>query len=357
MNKTKKINNNIAQVIAITSGKGGVGKSTLATNLGLALAEAGHKVCLFDADTNLANINILLGITPLHTLEHFFKQNIALQDIIVKGPAEIDIISAASGVSDFIKLSRVQQQKLIEALQILEKNYQYLLIDTAAGIDSTNVNLLLSAPYLILVITQEPTSLTDAFSLLRVLLQQHFNRSVLVIVNMADNKRAAQSTFRRFKNAVSQYLHYKVYFAGHILNDKNMPKSILKQEPVILSSPDSPASQCILRISQRLDQAFSKQSIKNSGLSEHLAEVATPLPAGDPDSFNKSADSQANKDENSNFAAATMHEQDISSANGYKTGRSELSQMAEPLNSSVEFTEKSAMLRASYLARLAANIS
>ncbi len=357
MNKIKTINNNIAQVIAITSGKGGVGKSTLATNLGLAMAEAGNKVCLFDADTNLANINILLGITPLHTLEHFFKQDIALQDIIVKGPAEIDIISAASGVSDFIKLSRIQQQKLIEALQILEKNYQYLLIDTAAGIDSTNVNLLLSAPYLILVITQEPTSLTDAFSLLRVLLQQHFNRSVLVIVNMADNKRAAQSTFRRFKNAVSQYLHYKVYFAGHILNDKNMSKSILKQEPVILSSPDSPASQCIQRISQRLVQAFSKQSIKKSGLSEHLAEVAAPLPAIDSESIDKSADNLANKDENSDFAAATMHKKDLSRSKGHKTGQSTSSQMAEPLNSPVEYTEKSAMLRASYLARLAANIS
>ncbi len=357
MNKTKTTNKDIAQVIAIASGKGGVGKSTLATNLGLALAEAGHKVCLFDADTNLANINILLGITPLHTLEHFFKQNIALQDIIVKGPAEIDIISAASGVSDFIKLSRTQQQKLIEALQILERNYQYLLIDTAAGIDSTNVNLLLSVPYLILVITQEPTSLTDAFSLLRVLLQQHFNRSVLVIVNMADNKRTAQSTFRRFKNAVSQYLHYKVYFAGHILNDKNMPKSILKQEPVILSSPDSPASQCILRISQRLDQAFNKQSINNTGLSEHLAEVAAPLPAGDPDSIKKSTDSQANKDENSDVAAATIHEKDMSRTKGDKTGQSMSSQRAESLNSPLEFTEKSAMLRASYLARLAGNIS
>ncbi len=328
--------------MAITSGKGGVGKSSLAANLGLALAEAGHKVCLFDADTNLANINILLGITPLHTLEHFFKQNIALQDIIVKGPADIDIISAASGVSDFIKLTRTHQQKLIEALQILEKNYQYLLIDTAAGIDHTNINLLLSAPYLILVITQEPTSLTDAFSLLRVLLQQHFNRSVLVIVNMADNKRTAQSTFRRFKNAVSQYLHYKVYYAGHILNDKNMTQSILKQEPVILSSPDSPASECIQRISQRLVQAFSKQSIKNTGLSEHLAEVAAPQPAGKPD---------IDKEENSDFAVATMHEKNMLTTNGRKTEQFESSQRAESLNSTVEFTEKSAMLRASYLAR------
>lgn len=315
MIKKNKNNNKIAQVIAISSGKGGVGKSTLATNLGIALAQSGNKVCLFDADTNLANINILLGITPLHTLEHYFKQDIALKDILIKGPAEIDIISAASGVSDFIKLSRLQQKKLIDALNILEKNYQYLLIDTAAGIDTTNINLLLSAPYLILTISQEPTSLTDAFSLLRVLLQQHFNRTVLVVVNMADNQRSAQSAFRRFKNAVSQYLHYKVYFAGYILNDKSMPKAILKQQPLILSSPDSPASQCVSRIAQRLMQAFSKQSVNAAGFSEHLAEVASPI------------------DEN--------------------TAQISVPRPHESVMIQAETPEKSALLRASYYARLA----
>ena len=134
MTRITKKNDDIAQVIAITSGKGGVGKSTLATNLGIALSQAGNKVCLFDADTNLANINILLGITPLHTLEHFFKHKLALQDIIIKGPAEIDIISAASGVADFVKLSRSQQAQLIDALHTLENNYQYLLIPQRVSI-------------------------------------------------------------------------------------------------------------------------------------------------------------------------------------------------------------------------------
>ena len=142
-------------------------------------------MCLLDADTNLANINILLGITPLHTIEHFFKQDLSLRDVIVKGPEGIDIISGASGVSDFIQLSHTQQKKLINGIRSLEQHYHFLLIDTAAGIDRTNINLLLASPYLILSITQEPTSLTDAFSLWRVLRKHHYNRSVLVIVNMA----------------------------------------------------------------------------------------------------------------------------------------------------------------------------
>ncbi|MCU7799647.1 MAG: hypothetical protein KZQ70_05760 [gamma proteobacterium symbiont of Lucinoma myriamae] len=137
------------------------------------------------------------------------------------------------------------------------------MVDTAAGIDKTNISFILAAPYLLLTITDEPTSLTDAFSLLRVLKKSQFNRPVLVIVNMSKSQRAAQATFKRFKMAVNKYLQLpRVFYVGSVLADKNVPISIFKQQPILLNSPDSPASECVTQICQRLLTAFSKEKIK-----------------------------------------------------------------------------------------------
>ncbi|MCK5662600.1 MAG: P-loop NTPase, partial [Thiotrichaceae bacterium] len=267
---------NYAKVIAISSGKGGVGKSFLATNLAIAFAKTGNSVCLFDADTNMANINILLGITPLYTLQHFFTQSLSLDDILIKGTAGIDIVAGASGVTDFIRLSQPQQKKLLGGLNSLVKNYQYLFIDTAAGVDETNISLILAAPYLILTITGEPTSLTDAFSLLRILKKYHFNRPVLVVVNMVNNRLTAQSIYKRFQAAVTKYLQLKSYLAGYVLKDENVPISILQQQALITSMPKSPASQCIEHISQRLLTVFEQRQQTIAAFSHYFSDLIVP---------------------------------------------------------------------------------
>ncbi len=241
-------------VIAITSGKGGVGKSNISINLGIALSQQGEKVCLFDADINLANTNILLGLTPTLTLHDFLSERIDISAILTPGPEGIQLVPAAPGLAGFTHLDRPQQTRMLSALQDLEKKFDYLLIDTAAGVDETLINFLLAAPYTIIAITPEPTSLTDAFSLLKALKERDFTQPVFVIVNMVDSRAVAHDAFKRFNGAVTKYLGFKLRYLGYIPNDKKLSESVRNQQAVLLRHPAARASRCILDITSRLRQ-------------------------------------------------------------------------------------------------------
>jgi MinD-like ATPase involved in chromosome partitioning or flagellar assembly len=241
-------------VIAVTSGKGGVGKSNISVNLSIALSQLGQKVCLFDADINLANTNILLGLTPSLTLHDFLNDRLDINKILCQGPEGIRIVPAATGIADFINLKRQQQSHMLAALKELERDYDYLIIDTAAGVDETLINFLLAAPYTIVTITPEPTSLTDAFSLLKVLKQRGFNQPVFVIVNMAVSRSLATDAFRRFGGAVAKYLRLKLSYLGYIPSDPKVQEAVRNQEAVLLRHPQTPASRRVQDITGRLKQ-------------------------------------------------------------------------------------------------------
>jgi len=241
-----------AKVIAISSGKGGVGKSNIATNLSISIAKRGYRVCLFDADINLANINILLGVNPVSTLQHIFTENKPIDEIIFNDPTGIDIIAGASGVAEFTNLAINQQQKLLAALKQLEQSYDYLIIDTAAGIDDSVLSFLHAVPYIIITLTKEPTSLTDAFSLLKVLKKQGYTQTVLVLVNMVSGLKMARHIFTRFSEAVNKYLLLEVRLLGYIVMDNNVSQAVEQQKPFVNFLPDSPASICVKSISKRL---------------------------------------------------------------------------------------------------------
>jgi len=258
----------VARVIAISSGKGGVGKSSISLNLAVALSRLKNKVCIFDADTNLANINIMTGLSPDHTLHDYLTHKVQISDILLKGPRDINIIPAASGVMDFIQFDEAQQRQLISLIKRLESDYDFVLIDTAAGINETVLSFLQAAPETIITITTEPTSLTDAFSLLKVLKQRGFNRPVQVLVNKAQSYQAAKEVLSRFSRAVKKYLGLKIVAPGYVLEDRNVARSIMLQKPFSMVYPNSPASLCIKSFAHKLND---KNDIKEASLSDYFS--------------------------------------------------------------------------------------
>jgi len=270
-----------ALAIAITSGKGGVGKTNLTTNLGIALAKGGHKVCIFDADTSLANINILLGLTPEFTLEQFFNGEKNIEEILLTGPENVKIIPSASGIAEFAELQEDKQSRIVDALRSLEKQFDYILIDTAAGIGENVINFLQSAQYAVVVISPEPTSLTDAFSLVKVLQRRQYDKPIYTLVNMAKDYKHSMDVFKRFSQAVNKYIHLKVRYLGYIPMDQAMRSAVAMQSPVVVSEPHSSAARCVTLLSQILVKHFKADEKPESSISSfwtsQISHNQTPL--------------------------------------------------------------------------------
>lgn len=241
-----------ARTLAITSGKGGVGKSNVATNLAVTLAQKGAKVCLFDADTNLANVNILMGLVPKYSIHHVLNGAKTIDEVMVTGPGNVSIIPAASGIAEASDYDEAQKKRLLDAIETLENRFDYILIDTAAGISDGVISFLRSAESILLVISTEPTSLTDAFALLRVLKRSGYTRTTHVLVNMAINFGNGMEIFKRFDGAVKKYLKLPLNFIGYITDDIAVRDSVRQQCPVVLYRPDSLASRCFNNIERVL---------------------------------------------------------------------------------------------------------
>ncbi|MFC1862817.1 MinD/ParA family protein [Thermodesulfobacteriota bacterium] len=243
--------NNTTRTITITSGKGGVGKTNISLNLALELSKQGYKSCVFDADLGLANINILLGLSPENDLGDVIDGQCSLMDILIKNFEGIDIIPGSSGVEKLASLNEKELANLTSSLVWLNK-YDFLIFDTSAGISPNTIAFCLASSEVLLVVTPEPTSMTDAYALLKVLDRNQFKGAARVVVNQCKDIKTAQIIYNSFKEAVNRYLSVNVNLTGIIVQDPNLIEAVKKQQPFLLLYPKTNASRCIRHMAKIL---------------------------------------------------------------------------------------------------------
>lgn len=247
------------RVISVSSGKGGVGKTNISVNLAIALVKRGHRVCVFDADTSLANVNILLNIQPEFTLEQVLDGRKTIAEIVVTGPGDIAIVPAASGIAEFATLSVAQQKTLLAALSTLEQQYDYLIIDTAAGVSENVTTFLEAAEHCLLVVTPEPTSLTDAFALMKVLKRRNCESRIYVLTNMVDNYPGSVDIYKRLAAASRRYLQTDLNYLGYVPRDDYVRMSVQRQIPVTIGFPSSQASYRFQALAESIEGIYRSQ--------------------------------------------------------------------------------------------------
>ena len=230
------------KVIAVTAGKGGVGKSNVSVNLAVALAQLQHNVMLFDADLGLANVDIMLGLHTKYNLSHVMRGVCDLSDIIVQGPNGIRVIPAASGTEFMTQLSHAEHAGIIDAFNELTDDLDYLIIDTAAGISDTVLSFTRSAQEVIVVVCDEPTSLTDAYALIKVMNKRYKWVNFNILANMVRTLKDGKDLFNKLFRVSEQFLDVQLNYLGAVPFDEHVHKAVKKQKPVLMAYPECHAS-------------------------------------------------------------------------------------------------------------------
>lgn len=247
-------NKNPVQVIAVTGGKGGVGRTNVSVNLSVALAGLGRRVILLDADFGLANVDVLLGLEPKRTLNEVMTGECDLRDVLLSGPGGIKIVPASSGTQDLVSMTPLQHAGLIQAFSELGDNLDVLVIDTAAGIGDSVTSFVRAAQEVILVVCDEPTSITDAYALIK-LLNTKFNMTRFrVLANMAHSPQEGRNLYNKLVNVTERFLDdVALQYLGAVPYDEMVRKAVQRQRPVYEAYPRSKASQAFRAIAQKVD--------------------------------------------------------------------------------------------------------
>lgn len=252
-----------ATVVAITSGKGGVGKSNISVNLAVKLSMAGKETFLLDADLGLANADVLCGMDLRANLSHVIGRHKTLQDVIATGPGGFGLIGGASGLARMADLTDLDRQRLVDAMGELEQRADVILIDTGAGISPNVLTFTRAADHVLVVTTPEPTAITDAYAMVKVITRQAAadgqsldgsNRRISLLVNQVRSAGEARVVHERIGKVARQFLNVKLFDAGYVLHDDAVGTAVRTRKPFVVGAPRSAASQCIAHLAMRLEQ-------------------------------------------------------------------------------------------------------
>jgi flagellar biosynthesis protein FlhG len=249
------------RVISVTSGKGGVGKTNVVANLAVMLQKAGHKVLVLDGDFGLANLNIVMGLDAKHTINDVLTGEKDLSDVMLTGPHGLKLLPASSGIFRMTQLSMAEKTILMERLETTPMAFDTLLIDTGAGINSDVAYLNAAATEVVVVSTPEPTSIADAYALMKVMSQDYRVKRFKLLVNMVDNPKEALSVYNQLLSVSDRFLNIQIEYLGHILDDRRVSQAVMARKPVCEAYPDSPASRCFELISKTLLETPAKSEL------------------------------------------------------------------------------------------------
>lgn len=241
-----------ARVIAVSSGKGGVGKTSLSVNLGVALVSQGQRVALVDADVGLANVDIVLGLNSPYSLRHVLDERRSLTDVLLEGPGGMQVVVGGSGVQELNHMSRWQLEKFVRTLDTMDSMFDTVLIDTGAGLGPHVLAFVLSCPETIIVATPDPSAVADAYAMIKTIASHNKRIRLLVAVNMVRSLRQGEQTFQRLSQVAGRFLGVDLEYIGAVPVDEVVVRAAHRQTAFVLESPRSAAGRAIEQMARRL---------------------------------------------------------------------------------------------------------
>lgn len=242
----------LPRVIAITSGKGGVGKTNVTINLALALISLNKRVAILDGDLGLANADIVLGMYPEYNIWHVLKGEKKLHEIVMEGPSGLGIISGGSGLAELANVNPVDVRRLLTSLTEFDQMYDFILIDTSAGLSRNVISFLLAVDEMLVIATPEPPSIADAYGLVKTIVSNNEFPKITIVTNKVSSPREGELTWHKINAVANQFLNVDVNYGGFILRDPKVLQAVTDQQPFILAYPASSASRSIIEVAKKL---------------------------------------------------------------------------------------------------------